>query len=92
MAGLLAGRWLQDAVPAGRAPSRRITPAGSGSAATGKPACCAWTWAGTTSTGYGLPNFYVIARYNHSTHYAMAVWELGKEVDRVRHRSVVRQD
>ncbi|MNF06823.1 Membrane-bound lytic murein transglycosylase B precursor [compost metagenome] len=34
---------------------------------------------------YGLPNFYVITRYNHSTHYAMAVWELGKAVESQRH-------
>lgn len=29
---------------------------------------------------YGLPNFYTITRYNHSTHYAMAVWRLGQAV------------
>lgn len=34
---------------------------------------------------YGLPNFYVITRYNHSTHYAMAVWKLGEAVDQARH-------
>ena len=29
---------------------------------------------------YGLPNFYTMTRYNHSTHYAMAVWQLGQAV------------
>lgn len=29
---------------------------------------------------YGLSNFYTITRYNHSTHYAMAVWQLGEAV------------
>ncbi|XNM49768.1 lytic murein transglycosylase [Escherichia coli] len=29
---------------------------------------------------YGLPTLYTITRYNHSTHYAMAVWQLGQAV------------
>ncbi|MDR3430396.1 MAG: lytic murein transglycosylase B [Rouxiella aceris] len=33
---------------------------------------------------YGLPNFYAITRYNHSTQYAMAVWQLGLAVSQAR--------
>lgn len=33
---------------------------------------------------YGLSNFYVITRYNHSTHYAMAVLQLGLAVKEAR--------
>ncbi|SFN10649.1 peptidoglycan lytic transglycosylase GH103 [Izhakiella capsodis] len=33
---------------------------------------------------FGLPNFYAITRYNHSTHYAMAVWQLGLAVRQAR--------
>ncbi len=36
---------------------------------------------------YGLPNFYTITRYNHSTHYAMAVWQLGLAVSQARGRN-----
>ncbi|AKJ41640.1 Membrane-bound lytic murein transglycosylase B precursor [Pragia fontium] len=35
---------------------------------------------------YGLPNFYAITRYNHSTYYAMAVWQLGESVRVARKR------
>ncbi|MDR0805493.1 MAG: lytic murein transglycosylase B [Enterobacteriaceae bacterium] len=35
---------------------------------------------------YGLPNFYAITHYNHSTHYAMAVWQLGESVKAARKR------
>lgn len=31
---------------------------------------------------YGLPNFYTITRCNHSTYYAMVVWQLGEVVGR----------
>jgi len=37
---------------------------------------------------FGLPNFYTITRYNHSTHYAMAVWQLGEAVSRARRGNV----
>ncbi len=37
---------------------------------------------------FGLPNFYTITRYNHSTHYAMAVWQLGEAVRDARGNSV----
>lgn len=33
---------------------------------------------------FGLPNFYAITRYNHSNHYAMAVWQLGLAVRQAR--------
>lgn len=33
---------------------------------------------------YGLPNFYTITRYNRSTHYAMAIWQLGEAVGKAR--------
>lgn len=36
----------------------------------------------------GLPNFYAITRYNHSTHYAMAVWQLGEAVSAARQNRV----
>ncbi len=37
---------------------------------------------------FGLPNFYVITRYNHSTQYAMAVWQLGEAVRNARNNTV----
>jgi len=37
---------------------------------------------------YGLPNFYAITRYNNSTHYAMAVWQLGEAVSKARKGSL----
>lgn len=37
---------------------------------------------------YGLPNFYVITRYNHSTYYAMTVWQLGNAVEKARQNRI----
>ncbi|CAJ0991027.1 lytic murein transglycosylase B [Pantoea sp. Nvir] len=33
---------------------------------------------------YGLHNFYVIMRYNHSIYYAIAVWQLGEAISKAR--------
>ena len=70
---------------------RRITPAGSARRPPQEPACCAWTWAGTTSTGYGRRT---LRDHPLQPQHPLRDGrrELGKEVDRVRHRSVVRQD
>ena len=49
--------------------------------------------AGTNGPEYWLAyqNFYVITRYNHSFHYAMAVWQLSRELKAARAASIVPQ-
>ena len=89
--GALAGGWLQDAVPAGRARFRRTTPAGS---ARRPPA----SQPAAPGHGQELPVLVRLAELlrDHPLQPQHPLRDgclgTGQEVDRVRHRSVVRQD
>jgi membrane-bound lytic murein transglycosylase B len=82
-AGAGAGKRLQNQLQHFAADGGRLNAnAAAGQCTAGEPAASGCR--NGLSVLVRLPNFYTITRYNHSTHYAMAVWQLGLAVSQAR--------